>query len=347
MPLSGELWPAHPKPLPDELLSSWIVRIAHANGIKLQTFCDQVFGKERQLWNRDIDRLAPPWLLAALARHTGTPISSVRRTTLDIYRDRLYRHRHSAGQLRWILPAGIYHRTRRRFGMQFCPQCLTEDDEPYFRTRWRVAVLTFCPEHRLCLHDRCPVCSAPVAYHRSELGRPNVTDPGPLCFCHVCGIDLRTAERTKLSPYAADIGTFSDRIAAHVAGHSSGLSVGHFDVLHHLCKVMVSLRPSANLAAFASQAAGGPSRHVPRGRQAFELRPVDERHHIVQLATWVLAEPKTRLPAAWQAEAVHYSDLVRDFPLAPRWYREIVDTLNRSNSRSYVGAVPATYRHEA
>lgn len=208
-------------------------------------------------------------------------------------------------------------------------------------------MLTFCPEHWLCLHDRCPACSAPVAYHRSELGRPNVTDPGPLCFCHVCGIDLRTAERAKFSPYAADIGTLFDRIAAHVAGHSSGLSIGHFDVLHHLCKVMVSPRPSANLAAFAAQAAGGPSRHVPRGRQAFELRPVDERHHIVQLATWVLAEPKTRLPAAWQAEAVHYSDLVRDFPLAPGWYREIVDTLNRSNSRSYVGAVPATYRHEA
>lgn len=137
MPLSGELWPAHPKPLPDELLSSWIVRIASANGLKLQTFCDRVFGKEHQLWNRDIDRHAPPWLLASLARHTGTPIKHVRDATLEVYRGRLYRRKHDAGQLRWILPAGVYHRTRRHFGVQFCPQCLAEDHEPYFRTRWR------------------------------------------------------------------------------------------------------------------------------------------------------------------------------------------------------------------
>lgn len=331
MPLSGELWPAHPKPLPDELLSSWIVRLAHANGLKLQTFCDQAFGKQRQLWNRDIDRLAPEWLLAALARHTGTSIASVRRTTLDIYRGRLYRHRHSAGQLRWILPAGIYHRTRRRFGMQFCPQCLTEDDEPYFRIRWRVAVLTFCPEHRLCLHDRCTACSAPVTYHRSELGRANITNPGPLCLCHVCGVDLRTAERVRLCRYTADVAMLLDRIAAHVAGHSSGLSIGQFDVLHQLCKVMVSLRPSANLAAFATQAIGGPSRHVTRGRQAFELRPVEDRNHIVQLATWVLANPRNRLLVAWRTGAVRYSDLVRDFQQVPQWYRAIVDSFNRSN----------------
>ena len=28
--LSGTIWPIHPKPLPDELLTSWMVRIARA-----------------------------------------------------------------------------------------------------------------------------------------------------------------------------------------------------------------------------------------------------------------------------------------------------------------------------
>lgn len=317
--------------MPDELLSSWLVRLASANGLKLQTFCDRVFGKEHQLWNRDIDRLAPKWLLTAIGRHTGTSAAVVRRTTLDIYRGRLYRHRHSAGQLRWILPAGIYHRTRRRFGMQFCPQCLAEDDEPYFRTRWRVAVLTFCPEHRLCLHDRCPSCAAPVAYHRREMGQPSITDPGPLSLCHACSFDLRDAAREVFSPCAPEIGMMLDRIAMHATGYPSGLRVGHLDVLHQLCKTMVSLRPSANLAAFVTRAVGTASCCVPRGRQAFELRAITERRRIVQLATWLLAEPQTRLPAAWRAEAVRYSDLVRDFPQPPQWYRAIVGTLNRKS----------------
>ncbi|MGH8075713.1 MAG: TniQ family protein [Lysobacter sp.] len=342
MPLSGELWPAHPKPLPDELLSSWIVRIAHANGLKLQTFCDQVFGKERQLWNRDIDRSSPAWLLTSLARHTGTPIDAVRRTTLDVYRGRLYRRRHSAGQLRWILLVGVYHRTRRRFGVQFCPQCLADDGEPYFRTQWRVAVLTFCPLHQLCLHDRCPACAAPVAYHRRELGRPNVTDPGPLCLCHACGFDLRSAERTAFSPYDDAIGSQLGRIALHVAGQQSGLVAGHLDVLHQLCKVMVSLRKSANLATYAAQAIAAPMSHVPRGRQAFELRPCDERRHIIQLAAWVLAKAPARIAAAWQAKAVRYSDLTRDFPEAPSWYRALTAQLNRAGQTRRAALVPGT-----
>ncbi|PPU93324.1 TniQ family protein [Xanthomonas oryzae pv. oryzae] len=333
MPLSGDLWPAHPKPLPDELLSSWIARIACANGLKLQTFCDRVFGKEHQLWNRDIDRLAPPWLLALLARHTGTPIRTVRRTTLNIYRGWLFRERHSAGQLRWILPAGIYHRTRRRFGVQYCPQCLADDEEPYFRTRWRVAALTFCAGHRLRLHDRCPACAAPIVYHRRELGRPNVTEPGLLCLCHACNFDLRKAERVGFLPYEASIGTELTEIAAHVAGRTTDLSIGHMDVLHQLCKVMVSLRKSAQLGAFTAHAIGAPDLAVPRGRQAFESRPIQERDHIIQLATWLLAAPQVRLDEAWRAKAVRYSDLVRDFPEASQWYLATVDTFNRGRTR--------------
>lgn len=332
-PLSGDLWPAHPKPLPDELLSSWIVRIARTNGLKLQTFCDRAFGKERQLWNRDIDRLASPWLLASLARHTGTPTGTVRRTTLDIYCGRLFRERNSAGQLRWILPAGIYHRTRRRFGVQFCPRCLAEDQEPYFRTRWRVAALAFCAGYRLRLHDRCPACAVPIVYHRRELGRPNVTESGLLCLCHACNFDLRRAERVAFLPYEASIGAELATMAAHVAGKTTDLSIDHMDVLHQLCKVMVSLRKSANLAAFVALAAGAPSLAVPRGCQAFESRPVQERDHIIQLAAWLLAAPQARLSEAWRAETVRYSDLVRDFPQVPRWYRAIVDPLNRNRQR--------------
>lgn len=332
-PLSGNLWPAHPKLLPDELLSSWIARIARANGLKLQTFCDRAFGKEHQLWNRDIDRLAPPWLLSSLARHTGTPIRTVRRATLDIYRGLLFRERHSAGQLRWILPTGIYHRTRRRFGMQFCPQCLAEDQEPYFRTRWRVAALTFCIRHRLCLHDQCPACGAPIVYHRRELGRPNVTEPDPLCLCHACSFDLRNAERAVFLPYETSIETELAAMAAHVAGEAIDLNIGHMDVLHQLCKVMVSLRKSANLAAFVALAVSAPSFAIPRGRQAFESRPIQERNHAIQLAVWLLAAPETRLSEAWRAKMVRYSDLVRDFPQAPRWYLAIVDPLNRNRHR--------------
>lgn len=326
--LSGRLWPAHPKPLPDELLSSWIVRIARANGLKLQTFCDRVFGKERQLWNRDIDRSAPNWLLATLAHHTGTLPDAILRTTLDVYRGRLFHASKLSGQLRWILPMGIYHRTRRHLGMQFCPQCLAEDEEPYFRTRWRIAALTFCPEHKLHLHDRCPSCGAPIVFHRRELGRPEVTDSGPLCLCHACDFDLRNAQCMPFVPYEASITTELATLADYVAGLGGILNIGHMDVLHQLCKVMIGTRKSSNLTAFVRETIGSEDYAVSHGRRAFESRPIEERSHIIQLGVWLLANFQERIPAAWQAKAVRYSRLVKDFPSAPTWYCSIVRPLN-------------------
>lgn len=334
MPLSGNLWPAHPKPMPDELLSSWIVRIAQANGLKLQTFCDRTFGKERQLWNRDIDRLAPPWLLATLSRRTGTSLPSVQRTTLDRYLGRLYRRKQQAGQLRWILPVGVYHRTRFRHGMQFCSQCLAEDAHPYFRAIWRVAALTFCAKHRLRLHDRCPACNAPVAYHRRELGRPAATDPGPLSLCHTCSFDLRNAERLSFLPYEASIGAWLTKLASYITDGTAPLDIGYTDVLHQLCKTMVSLRKSANLAEFVADTIGTQDINIPRGRHAFESRPIEQRDHVIQLASWVLAAPQLRLHAAWWARAMHYNHLIKDFPSPPAWYRSIIEPLNRGRRQS-------------
>lgn len=329
MPLSGNLWPAHPKPMPDELLSSWIVRIAQANGLKLQTFCDRAFGNEHQLWNRDIDRLAPPWLLSTLARRTGTSLPAIRRTTLDCYIGRLYRRKQQAGQLRWILPVGVYHRTRIRHGMQFCPQCLLEDAQPYFRTVWRVAALTYCAKHQLRLYDRCPACDAPVAYHRRELGRPAATDPGPLSLCHACSFDLRNAELLRFLPYEESIGVGLVALASYITDSTASLDIAHMDVLHQLCKTMVSMRESTLLAEFVIHAIDAPDLAVPRGRYAFESRPIEHRDHIIQLASWVLAAPQLRLPAAWRSKTVRYNHLIRDFPSPPEWYCSIIEPLNR------------------
>ena len=125
--LSGKMWPAHPKPLPDELLSSWIVRVAEANAIKLQTLSWMLFGNGVSPWNRDIDRNAPRWLIDVLCEHTGSSYGEVFRMALVTYGGRLYPHRQAVGQLRWILPIRNYGMRHRAFGQQFCPECLAQD----------------------------------------------------------------------------------------------------------------------------------------------------------------------------------------------------------------------------
>jgi len=171
--LSGNLWPAHPHPLPGESLSCLIVRTAHANGLKVQTFCDQAFGKDFQIWNRDIDRNAPDWLLNIMSGKAGTPIKQVRKTTFRLYEKRLFPILHTASHLRWVIPIKHRHRLNTGYAIQYCPQCLAEDETPYFRLAWRLALYTFCPKHRVMMADRCLHCGAPVAFHRIELGKPN------------------------------------------------------------------------------------------------------------------------------------------------------------------------------
>ena len=165
------VWPIHPQPYPNELLSSWLVRIAHANGLKVQTFCHLEFDSHYEVWNRDIDRLAPDWLMRTIETKTGLSYKKILKTTLRSYQGKLYDKYNTAGQLPWLTTLKIYHRKRLGHGLQFCPLCLAEDEEPYFRKLWRVAAQTFCIKHMVLMHDCCPECGEGVVFYRQELGR--------------------------------------------------------------------------------------------------------------------------------------------------------------------------------
>lgn len=187
------LWSVRPRPQRDELLSSWLLRIARAQGQKLQSFCATVWGRERQIWNRDIDRLADDAFLAPLAEGTGVGLERARQTTLSDLAGVVFERVNPGGNTPLILPLGIYHRLRSRHGTQFCPECLAADPAPYFRRRWRLAAWVVCPVHRRLLHDRCPRCGSPVNFHRGEMGDRRRTGSRSPVFCSTCRCDYRAA----------------------------------------------------------------------------------------------------------------------------------------------------------
>ncbi|MBP1876339.1 hypothetical protein J2Z19_006089 [Ensifer adhaerens] len=70
--------------------------------------------------------------------------------------------------------------------LQFCPRCLADDAQPYFRQRWRFATQVSCLIHGCGLRDRCPCCASRIApFDQVELV--------PQHFCAGCGFDLRRA----------------------------------------------------------------------------------------------------------------------------------------------------------
>lgn len=323
--LSGKLWPAHPKPLPDELFTSWVVRVAEANGVKLLRLSWELSRDEHLLWNRDADRSAPKALIKAFSAHTGTPFREAYRTTLTTYRGLLYPARQLSGQLRWVLPIRTYGMRREGYGQQFCPQCLAEDAEPYFRKNWRLALFTFCPKHHVMLHDACPACGAPVSYHRRDFGI-EVVEAKPICCCYACGMDFREVKRVE--PLFADqegrdfFTQILDSLVRREATKER-FDLGFFAVAHQLCHVLDG-RPNANrLGRFITQQLGVELEPWELSNRFFEHRRIQERHHMLLCVWWLMQAPEERVRLAWEAKAVRYNLMLKDMQVCPRWYREL------------------------
>jgi hypothetical protein len=119
-------WPVTIDPQPDELLSSWLHRLAIAHGVAPRSFAG-VLGLGEGMWSAHLDLRLPRDVAALLDRQTGVPQEAISAMAM-------------AG---WVLtplllPLREIARRNRSTWMQFCPLCLA-DEAPYFRRQWRLA----------------------------------------------------------------------------------------------------------------------------------------------------------------------------------------------------------------
>ncbi|HBN8384874.1 TniQ family protein [Pseudomonas nitroreducens] len=180
----------HPQPMQDELFSSWLVRLAFSNHFPLHSFYSGLLGFKGQIWNRDIDRSQPDQLLTLLSQATGQPLQVLQGMSLARYEGTFYQQLSSNGSIAWLLPLGIFHRTHKLAGLQYCPLCLNEDPLPYYRQPWRVALAVACKHHGCVMEDLCSRCKAPIIFHRHGVGRDKCPHVAQLRKCHACGADL-------------------------------------------------------------------------------------------------------------------------------------------------------------
>lgn len=174
------LWPVQPVPAATESLSSWLGRTALGNGLAPA----DVLAELRRLRVRthllDADMNLPAKAATAIGRWTGHSTAVLAGMTL------------SGNAALLALPLATQAQAGRPAPRhQYCPACLAEDREPYFRLLWSVCWVVSCLIHKCLLVSGCPRCGAgsqtmDIQCHLRDLAQ-----------CAVCGADFRTAARTR------------------------------------------------------------------------------------------------------------------------------------------------------
>ncbi|MDD2790273.1 MAG: TniQ family protein [Sulfurimonas sp.] len=178
-----------PKPQKDELLSSWLTRVAFAHGMTLNNFFGYFVRHEGHALTRtDIDFQYNPYLLDALSKKSKIDIKTIQNLSLRSEEGYLF-----ACNECLYPPAQIRKLVDRRthFGLMYCPKCLEEDEHPYFRQEWRYLFSNACIKHGIYLKDRCGIC-----FERIRLRKMPIDNK--IIFCHKCKRDLRLTRPIKV-----------------------------------------------------------------------------------------------------------------------------------------------------
>ncbi|MGY0711704.1 TniQ family protein [Azospirillum argentinense] len=307
-------WPCRPKPLDDELLSSWIARTAVANGMRPIMFARAVWpGQSVQA--RDIDHVGSVAVTERMAAGTVTDPERARDTTLGTLTGWLFES-HAPGEGRrggtkWVtrseIAGGIWHRPAQ----QFCPICLT-DGPAYLRRSWRLALVAVCWRHGIVLADRCGRCASPVVVVRADDTRS----------CHQCGADLAD---TSCAPAPSEALPFQRKQEAILRrgwaqlGECHLYSMRYFDLLHHVLRLLAGPRCGDALRTTVARLWGGDPRppERPADFPGLEAMGPATRARLLDLAARLMVGWPYRFVGACAEAGVWQGKLMMHFADAP------------------------------
>jgi hypothetical protein len=196
-PHCATLWPYRPKPLPDELLSSWLWRTARGLSAPPRRFACDAIGARLPDIDRDIDDAA----IARLAFLSGQSEEHLLRGTLRADAPiPSFDSRESI--LQALLRHGDLVLNRARRGrsapiVQYCPVCLGRGDAAYLRRGWRFSLEVVCFNDGCFLLDSCWQCAA-------LLDPLSQTVPCTEFLCVKCAAPLAKAPSVRMAESISD-----------------------------------------------------------------------------------------------------------------------------------------------
>lgn len=245
--------------------------------------------------------------------------------TLQSYQGIVYHRHRASGTLSWIQSLKLHHRKFEGFGLQFCPKCLANDEEPYFRKSWRVSFNTICTIHNCMLHDRCPHCDHGVAFHRNDMGYAEYVTTVSSKECHRCGFDLSKSSTIRPSYASRDIGIFLSNLSQKLLnGYLDQVEIDNLLVMHHFAKLMFTRNSTVHLYLHLCDVTGI-TEIALNTKDDIEGADIETRHHVLQVIAHLILDLELRFRRAIASKSIRYNHLKKDFNDMPKWYANLIE----------------------
>lgn len=235
------LFPVHPQPYTDELLSSYLYRLGHANMVSPFSILQQAWkshgGKGRGFFSpnefmiknlMEMAKISVPGF-KDMSMHGYVPLNNDLKTS---EMERLIQFFWSPNRI-----------------VRVCPLCLEE--APYYRTLWKLGFVFACVKHKVLLSSKCDSCGQliyeydPIRNHKSGLG-----------YCSNCNAKFSKLKAISLEN-SPEIILIQKKIIELIEGKKSYLKISKelcvsriefFTILMEINKFLKIIEPKSELA---------------------------------------------------------------------------------------------------
>jgi len=225
-------WVSPLQPQKDELLSSWISRVALSYYINSA----ELFSKHLIKYNaykRDLDiAIFDDDFWSTLSYLSQLSVFKLKSMQILDLEGKLQKKIYINHRNRWIVASSgnIYPNKRKSKSLRFCPLCLKE--KGYYSKDSKLIFINVCTKHQVYMQDTCPKCNSIVLPIR-------LSPPKKIHECFCCGYDLSSINPQKASTGEVEAVEFSKGVlSSNIFLHQNHIrtALDYFTVLFLITK---------------------------------------------------------------------------------------------------------------
>lgn len=323
MDVSKYKFKVHLKPQENELLSSWLARMAHAHFIKTSSFLNLYIKNNRFAYSKiDLDFYSNDSFFELLNEKSNLSKEELLKMSLRSQEGHLFTNigQYPPKQIRKLIDK------RSTNGLMYCPKCLKEDNVPYFKKKWRYSFYTVCTKHEIFLTDRCWRCYKPIKLVKTKINKD-------LSICHNCEKDLKYCIVQKIN---ANYKYGLKAIKWLENGLNNGFFVinGHqiwsvmfFEIIHRLRHLFSIRKDNLNLSKFPLMSEYKDickKQDIYASKKAMQIKKNLIEHSFIY---YLFQDyPKNLIEFIKQNKLI-YNDFSHGLKYLPFWYKNMLDEI--------------------